>query len=91
MHNKQEYFDYLSVIIPKDVLAVHGLAASVNYAGEVDGAAGLDEKLLGAQDRSARLCKGSRFHPSCSVNAIMNQDCSLSTESFLPITVSLMK
>ena len=55
MHNKQEYFDYLSVIIPKDVLAVHGLAASVDYAGEVDGAAGLDEELLRAEDRCARL------------------------------------
>ena len=46
---------HLSVVIPKYVLAVQRLAASVNDAGEVYGAAGLDEELLRAQDGCARL------------------------------------
>ena len=53
--SKGERIGHLSVVIPKDVLAVHGLAASVDYAGEVNGAAGLDEELLRAEDRCARL------------------------------------
>ena len=50
----------LSVVVPVDVFRVHGLSAGVDDAGEVDGAPGLDEQLLSAQDGSAGFWKKKR-------------------------------
>ncbi len=44
---------HLVIVLPVDVPVVHGLAARLDGAGEVDGAAGLDEKLVRAKDGRA--------------------------------------
>lgn len=46
---------HLSVVVPEDVFWIHGLASGMNHTGEVNGAPGLDEKLLSSQDGSARF------------------------------------
>ncbi len=43
------------VELPVDVPVPHGLPAGVDDAGQVDGAAGLDEQLAGAEDGGAGL------------------------------------
>ncbi len=44
---------HLVIVLPVDVPVVHGLAAGLDDAGEVDSAAGLDEQLVRAKDGRA--------------------------------------
>ena len=46
---------YLPVVVPVDVPGRPLLSSRVDEAGEVDGAAGLDEQLLVAEDGRAGL------------------------------------
>ena len=46
----------LSVIVPVDVPGGPLLSARVDQAGQVDGAAGLDEQLVVAKDGRAGFC-----------------------------------
>ena len=45
----------LLVELPVDAAVVHSLAARVDDAGEIDGAAGLNEQLARTHDGRARL------------------------------------